>query len=161
MLGQVDRRLKHAGAVEAAEAVEGRQPAAQRARHARGADVGVQGLEAGERRRVGCRGRAADVVEDVHGAGASLVNGHEAAAATQPGHERLDHAQRRADGHGRVDGIAALHQDAQSGGGGEPVGGADRAMHADRRRPVGAPVRSAQGIGRTRGARFAQHLHER
>ena len=110
---------------------------------------------------VGCRWRAADVVERMHGAGARLVNGHEAAATTQPGHERLDHAQRRADGHGRVDRIAALHQDAQARGGREPVGGAHRAVHADRRRPVRAPVRSAQRLGGTRSARFAQHLHDR
>ena len=46
----------------------------------------------------------------MRGAGYGTINLHPA-AATQPRHEGLDDAERRGDGHARVDGVAAGEQD--------------------------------------------------
>ena len=75
--------------------------------------------------------RQPDVVERVHRARRGLVDQHEAAAAAEAGHERLDDPERRADGDGRVDGVAAFEKHAQAGRGGQPVRRADDAVAPD------------------------------
>ncbi len=80
----------------------------------------------------GGAGRGAQVVERMHGARRGLVDEHAAAAAADAGHERLDDAQRRADGDRGVDSRAALEEHAQASGRARPC--AARRRHCARPR---------------------------
>ena len=90
----------------------------------------------------------AEIVERVDGPRCGLVDQHEAAAAADSGHVRLDHAQRGADGDRRVDGRAALEKRAAAGGRGETMSGGDDAIAANRRRAIRAGVRSVANADR-------------
>ena len=99
-----------------------RRPRAD-ARSARGRPSSPRARSAGRRTGRRCRRllvgpgigiggarRSAQVVEAMQRAGLAVADHHEAAAAAEAGHERLDDGQGRCDGDGRVDGVPAIHQ---------------------------------------------------
>ena len=103
------------------------------------------------------RGRASARVEAVHVLALRVVDDREQVAADAV-HRRLDDGEDRGRGDGGVDGVAALLQHLQAGGGRERLAGGDRAVacHHDRARrarvrrgPVAGELRSQGGAAST------------
>ncbi|MEY4006294.1 MAG: hypothetical protein RLZZ221_2390, partial [Verrucomicrobiota bacterium] len=141
-LGQPDRRCHDVGEREAAEALERRAPAQQRARHRDGERAHgvlaalrlavVRQLVRDRLVHVGARraGRGAQPVE--HDMGAVGEADMRDAAAQHADHHRLHHGQREERGDRGVDGVATGEQHLRAGSRGERMVGDDHAARPGR-----------------------------
>jgi hypothetical protein len=139
-LRDLDGEAEDGSPVELAEALQGGEPARHGPWLDGGSNVAVDVLLIGPDVATGGARGPSEVVQAVDLAGLRLTDQHVAAAAAKAGHERLDDGEGRGDRDDGIDGVAAEHQGADAGLGGEAVGRADDAAHANGRRPECAVV---------------------